>query len=84
MQPSPQSQAGCSSAIPLLLALIVLIGVLSILSLLTLGAFGIMVAIAGGLVVVVGLQYLLWGWWLGPHIARLQREKEDGQQAEDD
>lgn len=32
------------------------------------------IAIGGGVFALAGLQYLLWGWWLGP---KLRRQAED-------
>lgn len=32
------------------------------------------IAIGGGVFALVGVQYLLWGWWLGP---KLRRDAEE-------
>jgi hypothetical protein len=43
----------------------------------SLGPVGIaIVLIAAGVFVVAGLQYLLWGWWLGKRIRQWDREQE--------
>jgi hypothetical protein len=45
---------------------------------LSLGMIGPAVIIGGGLFLMFGLHYLVWGWWLGPAIQReVEAEEED-------
>ena len=55
----------------------------AVLFFLTLGAFGVIVLVAGGLFAMVALQYLLWGRWLGPMI-RSEVDAEEPSSASDD
>ena len=37
--------------------------ILAVLTLLTLGYFGPIILLGLGIFLVIGLQYLIWGWW---------------------
>jgi dolichol kinase len=52
---------------------------LFVLAMIPLGAFGVFVAaVAVVFALVGGLQYLLWGWWLGPMLrAKVRADGED-------
>ena len=38
------------------------------------------VLIIGGMAWFGVMHYLLWGWWLGPYLNRIQRDEESEQQ----
>jgi hypothetical protein len=44
---------------------------------LSLGTIGLAVVVGGGLFLLVGLHYVVWGWWLGPAIHRDVEAEED-------
>lgn len=67
-----RSNRPTSSRFASLLAISVVIGVLAILSMLMSG----LMAVVAVLAVVIGLQYLVWGWWLGPLLR--QNAMDDG------
>ena len=81
MQRSDHASRQSGSFVPLMLALIVLSAAIAVLSFLTLGFVGVILALAFALAAFIGLQYLLWGWWLGPLIqaseAARERERAD-------
>jgi uncharacterized RDD family membrane protein YckC len=55
-----------------------LVAALIVLYVLSLGTIGLAVVVGGGLFFVVGLHYLVWGWWLGPAIQReVEAEEAD-------
>lgn len=70
--PSPPSSTPPSkrSLIPVLMAAMLLLACVAVLSLLTLGFAGVIVAIVICLALVIGLQYVLWGWWLTAYLQR--------------
>jgi hypothetical protein len=70
MQRSDDSSARGGSLVPLLLAFIAVSAAVAVLSFLTLGFVGVILGLALALAAFIALQYLLWGWWLGPWIAR--------------
>lgn len=77
--PSSQSAAPARTSIGVWLALgvaVIVIAVLATIVALALGSppLAAGIAIGGGVFTMVGVQYLVWGWWLGP---RLRREAED-------
>ena len=72
------------SLLPLLLALIVLSAVIGVLSFLTLGFVGVVLGLALLLAAFIALQYLIWGWWLGPWIARRESSRFDSDAADGD
>jgi hypothetical protein len=84
MPRSDQSDARRSSVIPLLLALVVLSAAIAVLSFLTLGFFGAVLGLAFALAAFIGLQYLIWGWWLGPWIERAERLRQEGRDGDDE
>ncbi|HEY4308874.1 MAG TPA: hypothetical protein VGN12_05430 [Pirellulales bacterium] len=49
---------------------------------LSLGTIGLAVAVGGGLFMIVGVHYLVWGWWLGPAIQREVAAEEENDDAE--
>ena len=49
--------------LPLLLMGSGALALIFILTFLTLGFFGPLVLLALGIFVIIGLQYVLWGWW---------------------
>ena len=51
-------------------AAMLLLACVAVLSLLTLGFVGVIVAIVICLALVIGLQYVLWGWWLTAYLQR--------------
>jgi len=57
-----------------LLAAALTIGLLAlafiVLYVLSLGTIGLALVVGGGLFLIVGLHYIVWGWWLGPAIQR--------------
>jgi fatty acid desaturase len=83
MPRSDESVARRSSVVPLLLALVVLSAAIAVLSFLTLGFFGAVLGLAFALAAFIGLQYLLWGWWLGPWIERAERLREEERDRDD-
>jgi drug/metabolite transporter superfamily protein YnfA len=66
------------SLVPILLAILFFSLVSLVLIFLTLGSFGLILLAAGGLFLVAGLHYLVWGWWLG----RVIREEESDEENE--
>ncbi len=48
---------------------------LTILSLLTLGVFGVAAVVFLFLGLGIGVQYLIWGWWLGPALRRADADE---------
>jgi hypothetical protein len=73
-----------SSFVPVLLALIFLSAVIAVLSFLTLGFVGAILGLALTLAAFIALQYLIWGWWLGPWIARREQLSDDARMPGDD
>ena len=49
---------------------------------LSLGTIGLAVVVGGGLFFIVGVHYLVWGWWLGPAIQREVAAEEANDEAE--
>ena len=74
--PPTQPKSPGGSFLPLLLAFILASAVIGTLSILTLGFVGVIVAVVACMAAFIGLQYLLWGWWLGQAI-RDESEAED-------
>jgi hypothetical protein len=73
-------QAPARSSVGVTLALgvaVMIVLALSTVVTLALGAppLAAAIAIGGGVFALAGLQYLLWGWWLGPKLRR-QAEEE--------
>jgi hypothetical protein len=58
--PSPPQR---NSWIPLAIAAVAASVVLAVLTVLTLGYFGPVLFIGAGIFAIIGLQYLIWGWW---------------------
>jgi hypothetical protein len=57
---------------------LIVIGVCLIgLYVLSLGTIGLAVIVGGGLFLLVGAHYIVWGWWLGPAIQRDVQAEED-------
>ncbi len=74
----PSQQAPSRSSLAVWLALgvgVLIVAVLASIVALAMGAppLAAAIAIGGGVFALVGFQYLLWGWWLGP---KLRREAE--------
>lgn len=78
------SSARGGSLVPLLLAFIVLSAVIGVLSFLTLGFVGVMLGLTLVLAAFIALQYLIWGWWLGPWIARRESSQRESHAANRD
>lgn len=71
--------AASRSSVGIWLALgvaIMIVAVLAMIVTLALGAppLAAAIAIGGGIFALIGFQYLLWGWWLGP---KLRREADE-------
>ena len=66
-----------SSAVSIVLAALGLAGICLVLFFLSGGIFGIVILMAGGIVAFAGLQYLIWGWWLGKMIRREEEQDEE-------
>ncbi|MEX2186727.1 MAG: hypothetical protein WD875_08035 [Pirellulales bacterium] len=51
---------------------LLIVAVLAAIVMLAMGAppLAAAIAIGGGVFALAGLQYLLWGWWLGPKLRR--------------
>ena len=73
-EPTPRSSVGIWLALFIAVAIV---AVLAMIVTLALGAppLAAAIAIGGGVFALVGVQYLLWGWWLGPKLRR-EAEKE--------
>jgi hypothetical protein len=82
MQRSDDSSARGGSLLPILLAFVVLSAAIGVLSFLTLGFIGLILAMALALAAFIASQYLLWGWWLGPWIARRENAQNDADSSE--
>ncbi len=61
------------SVLLLFLLVVSLVG----LYILSIGFIGVAVLVGGGLFLIVGLHYIVWGWWLGPAIQREVELEED-------
>ena len=65
------------SLVPILLAILFFSIVSLVLIFLTLGSFGLILLAAGGLFLVAGLHYLVWGWWLGNVIREEESDEKN-------
>jgi hypothetical protein len=61
--PEPETRRQ-TSWLPIVLVAIVGLALAAILTVLTLGYFGPILLIGLLVFLVIGLQYLLWGWWM--------------------
>ncbi len=67
------------------LAGVFLAGTFALLFAAALGPFGIATLVIGiAIFAVVGLQYVVWGWWLGPAIRRDAEAEAERQRAENE
>lgn len=56
------------------------IAIIAVLFVLTAGTIGLALAVGCAIFFTVALQYLIWGWWLGPAIARdVAAEEEENE-----
>ena len=65
-----------AAALTVILVAVAFVG----LYVLSLGTIGLAVVVGGGLFLLVGLHYVVWGWWLGPAIHR-EVEAEEKEQS---
>lgn len=72
----PPAARSRGSLVSVVMALAAGTAITVVLALLTFNTFGVMVLVAGGLFVFIGLQYLVWGWWLG-RMLRDEAESDD-------
>jgi len=75
----PTNEPGRRSSVGIWLALGVAVAIVATLAMIVTLAIGApplaaAIAIGGGVFALVGVQYLLWGWWLGP---KLRREADE-------
>ena len=61
------------SWLAIVLAGLFTLAILAVLTLLTLGYFGPIILLGLGIFLVIGLQYLIWGWWF----ERIYRSREN-------
>jgi hypothetical protein len=79
-RPTPPAEpAAARSSVGIWLALgvaVMIVVALAMIVTLAMGAppLAAAIGIGGGVFALAGLQYLLWGWWLGP---KLRREAEE-------
>jgi len=68
------------SCLSIVLALFLFGGASAVLFFLTLGSFGLVIAIGGGIFLLIGFHYVVWGWWLGKviHSEERENERDDG------
>ncbi len=64
LQPPKPDERRRTSWLPIVLVAIVSLVLAAVLTVLTLGYFGPILLIGLLVFLVIGLQYLLWGWWL--------------------
>jgi hypothetical protein len=64
-----------AATLTVILVIVALVG----LYVLSLGTIGLAVVVGGGLFLLVGFHYVVWGWWLGPAIHRDVEAEEDEQ-----
>jgi hypothetical protein len=79
----PKNEPESRSSVGIWLALGVAIAIVATLAMIVTLAMGApplaaAIAIGGGVFALVGVQYLLWGWWLGP---KLRREADEQSQS---
>lgn len=67
------------SWLSIVLAGLLALAILAVLTLLTLGYFGPIILLGLGIFLVIGLQYLIWGWWF----ERVYRSPENLRNSED-
>ncbi len=69
-QQLPENSKKRSPWLAIFLAVVAAMFLAALLFFLTLGAFGVLLVVGLAVFAFVGVQYLVWGCWLGPMICR--------------
>ena len=72
------------SWLSIVLAGLLTLAILAVLTLLTLGYFGPIILLGLGIFLIIGLQYLVWGWWFERIYRSSANEKNSQDQSASD